>query len=227
MSSPVANPLALATLYGHTDLELVLVRHGQQIPPEQRTQDQRVDPPLSAVGERQIEAAAEHLAGESITAVYSSNLERAHRTGLAIAAPHGLAVTVIDDLREVDLLQAVPAGETWAEMNARPEWKDAGAEFVRTGQWSAFPTSEPGAAFRARVRSGVERIVADHPSGKVVIACHGGVINSFVATMLGIERDFWFRPAHCSVHRILVGDGRMAVWNLNEIHHLPGDLLTA
>ena len=108
VSSPVANPLALATLYGHADLELVLVRHCQQIPPEQRTQAQRTDPPLSTIGERQIEAVADHLAHEDVTAVYSSHLERAHRTGLAIAARHDLDVSVDEGLREIDLLQAIP-----------------------------------------------------------------------------------------------------------------------
>lgn len=227
MSSPVANPLALATLYGHADLELILVRHGQQIPPDERTQEQRNDPPLSRIGESQIEAVGEHLRSESITAVYSSNLERAHRTGLAIAARHSLPVTVMDDLREIDILQAVPAGETWAEMNARPEWEAAGEAFVETGRWSSFPSSEPSDVFRDRVQASVDQIVSDHPEGRVVVACHGGVINAVVATMLGIDRDFWFRPAHCSVHRVLVGHGRRAVWNLNEIHHLSDELTTA
>ena len=227
VATPLTNPMAAATLYGVHDLEVVLVRHGQQIPPERRTQEQRFDPPLSDVGERQIEAVGDHLADESIDAVYSSNLERAHRTGLAIAARHDLDVTVIDDLREIELFNAIPAGETWASMNSRPEMKEAGAEFIATGRWSAFPHGESSESFRNRINGAMSEVLSRHDGGKIVVACHGGVINTYLAELLGIDRDFWFRTAHCSVNRLLVGHGRQAVWNLNETHHLPGDLSTA
>ena len=120
VTTPLTNPMAAATLYGVHDIEVVLVRHGQQIPPEDRTPEQRFDPPLSTIGERQVVAVAEHLADEEIDAVYSSHLERAHRTGLGIAGQHGLDVTVIEDLREIELFSAIPEGESWASMNARP-----------------------------------------------------------------------------------------------------------
>ncbi len=219
--------MAAATLYGVHELEVILVRHGQQIPPEKRTEDQRFDPPLSEIGERQAEAVADHLADESVDAVYSSQLERAHRTGLAIASRHELDVTVIEDLREIELFSSIPAGESWASMNARPEMQVAGAEFVETGRWSSFPHGESSEAFRARVRAAMADVIGRHDGGRIVVACHGGVINTYLAVLLDIDRDFWFRTAHCSVNRLLVGDDRQAVWNLNEVHHLPGDLATA
>ena len=227
MSTPFTNPMAAATLYGVHDLEVVLVRHGQQIPPEQRNPDQRFDPPLSAIGERQVQAVADHLADESIDAVYASGLERAHRTGLGIAARHDLDVTVVDDLREIELFNAIPAGESWATMNARPEMQEAGAAFVQSGRWSAFPHGETSEAFRERVERGMRQVISNHPTGKIVVACHGGVINTYLAVLLGIDRDFWYRTAHCSVNRLLVGQTHQAVWNLNETHHLPGELATA
>lgn len=227
MNTPVSNPLARATLYGCADLELVLVRHGQQIPLQDRADDEQTDPPLSAIGLRQIEAVGHHLADESIDAVYSSHLVRAHDTGKAIAKHHNLDVTVLEDLREIELVPDLPKGQTWAELNQRPDWVAAGEEFVRTGQWSSFPFSETTDSFRTRITAAFNQVFENHSSGKVVIACHGGVINTFVAQLLEIERDFWFRTAHCAVNRVLVGDGRLAVWNLNETHHVSGDLATA
>ena len=73
----------------------------------------------------------------------------------------------------------------------------------------------------------MREVIARHETGKIVVACHGGVINTYLAVLLGIDRDFWYRTAHCSVNRLLVGDTHQAVWNLNETHHLPGDLATA
>ncbi len=227
MTTPLTNPMAAATLYGVHDLEVVLVRHGQQIPPEARTTEQRFDPPLSAIGERQVDAVAAHLADEPIDAVYSSHLERAHRTGLGIAARHELDVTVLEDLREIELFSAIPQGESWASVNARPEMQEAGAAFVETGRWSAFPHGETSDDFRDRIVRAMTDVISRHDTGKIVVACHGGVINTYLAELLGIDRDFWYRTAHCSVNRLLVGDSRQAVWNLNETHHLPGDLATA
>jgi probable phosphoglycerate mutase len=227
VNTPVSNPLARATLYECADLELVLVRHGQQIPLQDRAEDEQTDPPLSGIGLRQIEAVGDHLAGESIDAIYSSHLVRAHDTGKAIAKHHNLGVTVLKDLREIELVPELPKGETWAELNKRPDWVTAGEEFVRTGRWSSFPFSETSDSFRTRISAAFDQILENHTSGKVVIACHGGVINTFVAQLLGIERDFWFRTAHCAVNRVLVGEGRLAVWNLNETHHMSGDLATA
>ena len=222
------NPLARATLYGTAELELVLVRHGQQIPLVERRDEEHHDPPLSELGPRQIVAVADHLAGEEIDAVYSSHLVRARETGDAIADRLGLEPAIIEDLREVELFdRGVPRGQTWEQLNRLPEWVESGEVFVETGRWDAFPFSEDSTPFRTRIRSAFAEIVQRHPTGRVVVACHGGVINGFVADVLGIDRDFWFRTAHCSVNRVFVGEGRMAVWNLNEVHHLPGDLLSA
>ena len=84
-----------------------------------------------------------------------------------------------------------------------------------------------GTLARKRSTTDARRMVMAERGGKIVVACHGGVINTYLAELLGIDRDFWFRTAHCSVNRLLVGHGRQAVWNLNETHHLPGDLSTA
>lgn len=221
-----ANPIARATLWQMHDVEIVLVRHGQQIPLDQRSDDQITDPPLTAIGERQIEAVADHLAGEEITAVYASTLERARRTGEAIAARHGLDVTTVHEIREVEVLGRPGPVSDAADVDPIV-WSGGGERFVHTGRWDSFPLAESSDDFRRRVGRGIEGIVARHGEGRIVIACHGGVINAYVAEILGIDRDYFFRAMHCSVHRIVARHERRAVWNLNETHHLTGDLRTA
>lgn len=228
MVTPLFQALSEATLYGVGALELLLVRHGQQAPiAERRTPEEMSDPPLSAIGEQQIEAVAAHLAGETIDAVYASNLVRAHRTGLAIAARHDLDVTVLADLREVDLRLNLAPGTTLSAATEEPGFADAASQFATTGRWSALPMSERGDEFRARVRRTVEDILDRHSEGRVVIACHGGVVNAYVAEILGIERDYWFRTAHCSVNRVFARGTERRVWRLNETHHLDNGLFTA
>jgi broad specificity phosphatase PhoE len=60
------------------------------------------------------------------------------------------------------------------------------------------------------------------------VACHGGVINAYIAEFLGINMDMFFRPAHASIHRILARHERRVVSTLNELHHLimPEDILS-
>ena len=92
--------------------------------------------------------------------------------------------------------------------------------FVRERRWDVYPYTETSAEFRHRVVTSVEGILAEHPGQRVVIACHGGVINAYVGHLLGLVEDMFFRPGHASISRVLVGDGRRVVHTLNELHHL-------
>ena len=40
--------------------------------------------------------------------------------------------------------------------------------------------------FKARVVATVEDMIARHPGGRVVVVCHGGVINQYLAHVLGM-----------------------------------------
>jgi probable phosphoglycerate mutase len=66
----------------------------------------------------------------------------------------------------------------------------------------------------------VEGILALHAGKHLAIVCHGGVINSYLGHILGLQEDMFFRPAHASVSRVLAGDGRRVIHTLNEYHHL-------
>jgi 2,3-bisphosphoglycerate-dependent phosphoglycerate mutase len=61
----------------------------------------RLDAPLSPQGIEQAKRAAAQLAGESISKMYSSGLERAFKTAQIVAEPHGLDVEKVDDLAEM------------------------------------------------------------------------------------------------------------------------------
>jgi probable phosphoglycerate mutase len=81
---------------------LYLVRHGAtELSAEDRFAG-ATDVLLSPEGEHQARCLSERLAQNRIDAVYASPLRRTLRTAELIAEPHGLAVTPVDGLREID-----------------------------------------------------------------------------------------------------------------------------
>ena len=206
-----SHPIDRAFLFDRDDNgALILVRHGQQdsSPP-------RVDAPLTELGHKQAGATADHLAAEPVAAVYSSDLARARSTGQAIADRHDLPLNEIGDLREIMLDYQMGDDERDA---ARERW-------VIEQRWDAYPGGEGSARFRKRTVGAIEAILADHDGQTVVVACHGGVINAYLAELLDVVPDMFFRPAHASVHRLAFGADRRVIRSLNEVHHLDG-LLT-
>src|SRR5262249_46638794 len=89
--------------------ELLLVRHGEQELPLNLAVGDALDAPLSEQGQRQAAAVGARLADHEIHAVYSSPLQRALRTGEAIATPHGLVPVTVDALREFDPWESFPS----------------------------------------------------------------------------------------------------------------------
>ena len=53
---------------------------------------------------------------------------------------------------------------------------------------------------------------------------HGGVINAYVASFVGIGSDMFFRPAHTAVNVVLAGtNGVRALRSLGDVNHLQHD----
>lgn len=219
-------PLDRAFLTNVEDVtEIILVRHGQQVWPDPATSkvSEWVDPPLSQTGRRQAQAVGLALSSRPIDAVYSSRLVRAHYTGKAIAHHHGLEVEVVDDLREIETFRDLPQDAHPADVLGELVLRGARERFVRHRTWDVYPGSERNEEFRHRVVNNIEGIIAGHPGQRVVIACHGGVINAYMGEVLGLATAMFFRPAHASTSRVrALGDVR-AVQSLNEIHHLVAE----
>jgi 2,3-bisphosphoglycerate-dependent phosphoglycerate mutase len=217
------SPIDRAFLTGHDDVgTLLLVRHGQQQWPHPVTSVSAdwVDPPLSETGLRQAECVGRYLADRSITAVYSSNLSRAYHTGLAIAGHHGLEVEVIDELAEIHLYRDLPQDQKAVDTLGQRAMEGVWERFVQTKRWDAYPYTERSEDFRRRVGWAVESTIVGHPGETIVVACHGGVINAYLAEILGLQVDMFFRPYHASIQRVLHADGRRVIETLNEEAHL-------
>ncbi|HET6203726.1 MAG TPA: histidine phosphatase family protein [Planctomycetota bacterium] len=157
-----------------------------------------LDVPLSKRGRLQSKEVAEWLEGTPLDAVVATGLERSRVGALAVAAPHGLPVTLERDLRELD--RGAWRGLSWEEVEARfpggrrrfleeEDYREHGGESLR--------------ALGERVGGAIERLLARHPSGKIAVVGHMWPIRLAVASAVGL------RPTR--VHHLHVEPGAIGV----------------
>jgi probable phosphoglycerate mutase len=203
---------------GATDL--LLVRHGESAParldaPAPRM-DGHSDPELAPEGREQAEQLAERLAHQKIDAIYVTSLRRTAETAAPLARRVGLEVRVEPDLREIYL------GE-WEGVAFRKyvsERHPIAVQMFLEQRWDVIPGAESNAAFSARVRAGLERIVAAHPGGRVVVVVHGGVIGQAMA-LAGASSAFSFLGAdNASISQIVAMPAPWVIRRFNDTAHL-------
>ena len=198
---------------------VLLIRHGRSADIIPGTPES-IDPPLHDLGKKQAEAVGKRLSSATISAVYSSHLLRAHDTAFAIAEHHGLPVLIHEELEEVRL------GD-WSHGEFRKKAASMDPEYVewtKSGTWDGIPNGEGDAAFRLRVSSKIRELANQHKGETIAVVCHGGVINAFLADVLGTQRSLWMMVENTSITTVKMADV-ISVLTLNDCHHLY-DLVT-
>lgn len=194
-------------------MEIVLVRHGLPLRVELETGI--ADPELAAEGHEQAEKMAAYLGVEDVEAVYVSPLRRALETARPLCKTLGLEAVVSEGVAEFDRnsREYVPVEELRATND--PRW-----EKLLLGEWDGV--DEDPSLFKARVVTTVEEMISKHPGGRVVVVCHGGVINQYLAYVLGIETHVgFFYPKYTSIHRVMAArSGQRSIVSINEASHL-------
>ena len=194
-------------------MEIVFVRHGLPLRVELETGI--ADPELAAEGHEQAAKMAAYLGVEDVEAVYVSPLRRALETARPLCKVLGLEAVVSEGVAEFDRnsREYVPVEELRATND--PRW-----EKLLRGEWDGV--DEDPSLFKARVVETVEDMIARHPGGRVVVVCHGGVINQYLAHVLGIETHVgFFYPKYTSIHRVMAArSGQRSIVSINEASHL-------
>ena len=194
-------------------MEIVFVRHGLPLRIELETGI--ADPELAAEGHEQAAKMAAYLGVEDVEAVYVSPLRRALETARPLCKVLGLEAVVSEGVAEFDRnsREYVPVEELRATND--PRW-----EKLLRGEWDGV--DEDPSIFKARVVATVEDMIARHPGGRVVVVCHGGVINQYLAHVLGIETHVgFFYPKYTSIHRVMAArSGQRSIVSINEASHL-------
>lgn len=194
-------------------MEIILVRHA--LPVRREATVGPADPELSAIGHQQAGYVAEYLASEKIDALYTSPMQRARQTCAPIAAIHKLVPTVVQGVAEWDQNsnEYIPIEELKATND--PRW-----QAMVAGEWKSDESMED---FSARVIESIEKIVSAHSGDRVAVVCHGGVINCYLAHVLGLPNGQFFYPNYTSLHRIAASSrGHRSVVSVNETSHLRG-----
>lgn len=196
---------------------LLLVRHGET----QWNLDQRVqghhDVPLTERGVEQAQRLASWLSGESIAAIYSSDLQRARTTADVLA---GDRVPVTDDPRFREGRFGVFEGLTTPEIQARyPEefrlWRESAVEHRPPGGETLEDLLE-------RCVAGARDALARHGGETIMIVAHGGPVRVLVCGLLGLEMRHYpqIRVENTSVTRIYYTARGPILAALNEVGHL-------
>lgn len=202
--------------------EVVLVRHGASEPAVADSPfplvDGHADPALSEAGKAQAESVAARLAGEGATGLFVTNLRRTRETAMPLAAATGLRPQQVPELREV-FLGEFEGGEFRIRI-ARGD--PVVVRAIRSESWAEIPGGEPADRLAARVRLGMERVVAAvGPDARAVAIVHGGVIGELCRQASGSRPFAFIHSDNGSITRIVVhADGSWLLQGFNDRSHL-------
>jgi broad specificity phosphatase PhoE len=198
--SHVTEPLWGLTLLLVTPMTtFLLIRHALCDPVGKAIAGRAAGIHLNRIGKDQANRLTVRLEDVTISAVYSSPLERALETAGPFASRKTLPVQVAQGLNEIDFGDWT--GRTLAELDQLPEWRAFNS--FRSG--IRIPGGEMMMEVLARATGEIERLQAAHPAPTDVVALvsHGDVLRGIVCHALGIPPDLLQRielsPASVSV----------------------------
>lgn len=186
-----------------------LIRHGETDWNAQHRYQGTSDVPLNEVGRRQAQLLGESMRGESWDVIYSSPSIRAFDTAKAAAAAIGIDEdAIIIDRNFMERGYGDAEGLTGAERSAK--WPE--------GDWPGLEQWEDAAT---RSVTALRRIVAKHVGKRILIVCHGGIINAMLATLsegeVGTGKTVIDNTSRTTID--VAGD-TWAIGEINDIAHL-------
>ncbi len=200
--------------------EIILIRHGETEWNLTGRWQGHADSPLSAMGVCQAQALSERMGKEDVDAVYASDLERAQHTARLAGSLANWTFTLMPELRERDL--GVLEGLTTDEMLVKQP--AVYQSFLHNGPDYQPPGGESFTQFSKRCSAAIEHLASEHPTGKIAVVTHGGVLGAIFRYVLNIaldaERNFVL--LNCSINRIQKEDGRWNLLSWGDVAHLEG-----
>jgi uncharacterized phosphatase len=183
---------------------ICLVRHGETDWNLHHQYQGRADVPLNATGREQARLVADAIGGQGWDAIASSPLSRSMETARAIAAVAGIDKDDIE--QEPDLVERAygeAEGLTLAEREERfPE-----------GNW---PGLEDWDDVAKRSMLALERIAKRHEGERVLVVCHGGVINAILTVITKGEMGTGITVIINTARTVLVKRGD--AWELESVN---------
>ncbi|HCE27442.1 MAG TPA: histidine phosphatase family protein [Comamonadaceae bacterium] len=180
---------------------IIAIRHGETAWNVDTRIQGHLDIPLNDTGLWQARQLARALAGEPLSAIYASDLQRAHTTARAIAETTGAPLVPEPALRERSFGEL--EGRTFAEIEAElPEqarrWRQRDPHFAPEG-------GETLVQLRERIAATTHRLAAQHTGGLVVLVAHGGVLDVLyrLATGQELQAPRTWQLTNAAINRLL------------------------
>lgn len=185
----------------HHSTRVLAIRHGETAWNVDTRIQGHLDIGLNETGRWQAARLAEALADDGLTAVYSSDLSRAHETASAVAARAGLDVRSDIGLRERAFGRF--EGRTFAQIAL--DWPDQSERWRKRDPAFAPEGGESLETFYARCVGAAERLAAAHPGETIAVVAHGGVLDCLyrAATRVGLQAPRTWLVTNASINRLL------------------------
>ena len=207
-----------------TPTTLIIIRHGETEWNREKRMQGTTDTRLSDIGRAQAQALGRRLTGHPFSALYSSNLSRAHDTARAIADATGAAL--VQDARLQERRFGVFEGLTAEEIMAR--YPEEHARFISRDPDYEVPGGECARAFTLRCLGCLAEIADRHRGTEVVVVSHGLVLDALyrVAHSLdhGVPRPVPLINASMNRFGYATGAWKMEIWG--DVSHLAEGEIT-
>ena len=162
-----------------------LIRHGATPPnlvEPPVIQGAGINEPLAPIGREQAALLGAALRGVPLLAVYCCPLIRAMETAEAVAAPHGLSVTPVDGLKEVEVGRW--EGLDW-DVIQRDD-PEAYRHFRDDPASNGYPGGETLQGLLDRVKAAIVELLDKHIGRQIAVVAHSVVNRVYMGDLLGL-----------------------------------------
>lgn len=200
---------------------IIAIRHGETAWNVDARIQGHLDIPLNDIGLWQAGRAAAALAGESLAAIYSSDLARAQTTAQAVAATTGAPLILDSSLRERCF--GSYEGRTFKEIESEQpadalRWRKRDPDFVPDGGGESL------AMLKSRIQHTVERLASQHLGQQIALVAHGGVMDVLyrLATHQDLQAPRTWELGNAAINRLLWTPGGLSLVGWGDVQHLDG-----
>lgn len=166
---------------------------------------------LNAEGQQQAEQLAQRLAQVSLSAIYSSPMERTIETATPMAKQHQLEINIKEEFNELDIGNWT--GSAISDLEKVKEFRHFNT--FRSG--TRLPGGELMLEAQLRMVAGLQTLCTQHPKQTIAVVGHADPIKAAVAYFAGIPLDLFHRleisPASVSVLELYEETARILVIN--------------
>ncbi len=199
---------------------LLLARHGETDDNTRQVFQGRGGGGLNEHGRAQSERLAFRLAKRGVSAIVSSDLDRAKETALIVAHVTGIAPTFDENLREVDVGAWTGLSHTEVAERFPEEWDawNSGLDVRRGGGETYVELAE-------RISGAIDRVAHTHMGKTILVVSHGAALRSFVCRSLGLAAQGPHSLGgmeNTALALFTIVDGRMRLRGWNDTAHLEG-----